>query len=84
MSLRKAVICGIDEYPAPNKLPSCVNDARAIARMVAGEPTAATPSTSCSTATRRSRASSRSWRWMAADLRPEDRVLCDPTGDGFT
>ena len=35
MSLRKAVICGIDEYPAPNRLPSCVKDARAIAKVVA-------------------------------------------------
>src|SRR5262245_31058441 len=30
----KAVLCGIDCYPPPNDLPSCVNDARAVERLL--------------------------------------------------
>jgi hypothetical protein len=34
MASCKAVICGINDYPPPNDLPSCVNDARAVARLL--------------------------------------------------
>ena len=34
MASCKAVICGINDYPTPNDLPSCVNDARAVATLL--------------------------------------------------
>ncbi len=34
MAKCKAVICGINDYPTPNDLPSCVNDASAVARLL--------------------------------------------------
>jgi hypothetical protein len=83
MSLRKAVICGIDEYPAPNRLPSCVNDARAIATIVAD-------SYGCDAVhlvLDRDATIARIEQelgWMVADLRPEDRVFFYYSGHGFT
>lgn len=83
MSLRKAVICGIDEYPAPNRLPSCVNDARAIAKVVAenyGCDAVHLVLDRDATIAR----IEQELGWMAADLRPEDRVLFFFSGHGFT
>ena len=34
MASCKAVICGINDYPTPNDLPSCVNDAHAVATLL--------------------------------------------------
>lgn len=36
MAQRRALIVAIDAYPPPNTLPSCINDAKAIAALLAG------------------------------------------------
>ena len=80
----KAVVCGINEYgSAQNNLPSCVNDARAIARLLqeqyGGSDIHVVLDREATVAT-----IEKELGWLVADASPGDRLCFYFSGHGFT
>jgi hypothetical protein len=84
MSSFKAVVCGINQYGgAPNDLPSCVNDAHAIAQLLQQRyecrDIRLVLDRDASVAN-----VERALNWLVDGSRPDDRLVCYFSGHGFT